>query len=264
LDEVKQESGRITLKEYKKMSFPAVFSAIVGIIIGIIPGTGASMASFVSYDRVKSMSKHKQEFGNGSIEGIAAAETANNAVTGATLIPLLTMGIPGDGVAAIMLGALMINGLTPGPNLFVKHGVTMYAIMIGLIFVNIFMYVQGKTLTKYFARVVSIPVSILTPIIVIFCFAGAFSVNNSLFDVRVTLAFAVIAYVFSKLGFSTIPILLGLVLGDITEENFRRSLILSDGSWSIFVQSPISIAFLVVIALTLVLIVRGKINESKQ
>jgi putative tricarboxylic transport membrane protein len=264
LEEVKQESGRITAKEYKRMSLPAIISAIIGIIIGIIPGTGASMASFVSYDRVKAMSKHKEEFGNGSIEGIAAAETANNAVTGATLIPLLTMGIPGDGVAAIMLGALMINGLTPGPNLFVKHGVTMYAIMIGLVFVNLFMYVQGKTLTKYFARVVSIPVSILTPIIVIFCFAGAFSVNTSLFDVRVTLAFAVIAYVFSKLGFSTIPILLGLVLGDITEENFRRSLILSDGSWSIFAQSPISIAFLVIIALTVVLIVRGKINESRQ
>ncbi|NBK26270.1 MAG: C4-dicarboxylate ABC transporter permease, partial [Spirochaetia bacterium] len=107
LDEVKQESGHISAKEYKRMSLPALFSAVVGIIIGIIPGTGASMASFVSYDRVRQMSKHKEEFGNGSIEGIAAAETANNAVTGATLIPLLTMGIPGDGVAAIMLGALM-------------------------------------------------------------------------------------------------------------------------------------------------------------
>ncbi|NCC63885.1 MAG: C4-dicarboxylate ABC transporter permease, partial [Spirochaetia bacterium] len=224
---------------------------------------GASMASFVSYDRVRQMSKHKHEFGHGSIEGIAAAETANNAVTGATLIPLLTMGIPGDAVAAIMLGALMINGLTPGPNLFLKHGATMYAIMIGLIFVNLFMFLQGRMLTKYFARVVSIPVSILTPIIVIFCFAGAFSVNTSLFDVKVTLAFAVLAYVFSKLGFSTIPVLLGLVLGDITEENFRRSLILSDGSWSIFVQSPISIAFLIVIALTVILVVLSKLREAK-
>ncbi|MGE4584851.1 MAG: tripartite tricarboxylate transporter permease [Sphaerochaeta sp.] len=263
LEAVKQEKGTISAKEYRQMTLPALFSAVVGIIIGIIPGTGASMASFVSYDRVRQMSKHKQEFGNGAIEGIAAAETANNAVTGATLIPLLTMGIPGDGVAAIMLGALMINGLTPGPNLFSEHGVTMYAIMIGLLFVNLFMFLQGKTLTKYFARVVSVPVSILTPIIVMFCFAGAFSVNNSLFDVKVTIAFAILAYVFSKLGFSTIPILLGLVLGDITEENFRRALILSDGSWSIFVQSPISIAFLLLIALTVVLVVRGKFKKAK-
>ncbi|MGB4408034.1 MAG: tripartite tricarboxylate transporter permease [Sphaerochaeta sp.] len=264
LEEVKLESGKITKKEYKRMALPSLMSAIIGVIIGIIPGTGASMASFVSYDRARQMSKHKEEFGHGSIEGIAAAETANNAVTGATLIPLLTMGIPGDGAVAIMLGALMINGLTPGPNLFAKHGVTMYAIMIGLIFVNLFMYLQGRTLTKYFARVVSIPVSILTPIIVIFCFAGAFSVNTSMFDVGVTLVFAVIAYLFNKLGFSTIPVLLGLVLGAITEENFRRSLILSDGSYKIFVQSPIAITFLVVIFLTVAIIGINKIQESKR
>ena len=168
----------------------------------------------------------------------------------------------GDGVVGVVVGALMINGLTPGPNLFAKHGVTMYAIMIGLLFVNLFMYIQGRALTKYFARVISVPVAILTPIIVMFCYAGAFSVNNSLFDVRVTLVFAVIAYVFKKLGFSTIPILLGLVLGAITEENFRRSLILSDGSWKIFAQSPISIGFLVVIAVTVFLIVKGKMTDK--
>ncbi|HPZ16684.1 MAG TPA: tripartite tricarboxylate transporter permease, partial [Sphaerochaeta sp.] len=259
---LKRDKGKITAEEYKRMTIPALISAVIGIIIGIIPGTGASMASFVSYDRVRQMSKNREEFGKGAIEGIAAAETANNAVTGATLIPLLTMGIPGDGVVAIMLGALMINGLTPGPNLFAKHGVTMYAIMIGLLFVNLFMYIQGRALTKYFARVISVPVAILTPIIVMFCYAGAFSVNNSLFDVRVTLVFAVIAYVFKKLGFSTIPILLGLVLGAITEENFRRSLILSDGSWKIFAQSPISIGFLVVIAVTVFLIVKGKMTDK--
>ena len=123
------------------------------------------------------MSKHKEEFGHGSVEGIAAAEAANNAVTGATLIPLLTMGIPGDGTVAIMLSALMINGLNPGLSLFTTQGDIMYAIMIGLIFVNLFMLLQGSFLTKLFAKVVSIPQEILTPIIVLFCFAGAYSVN---------------------------------------------------------------------------------------
>ena len=241
-----------------------LLSGIIGVIIGIIPGTGASMASFFSYDRAKRMSKRPQDFGHGSIEGISACETANNAVTGATLIPLLTMGIPGDGSVAIMLGALMINGLTPGPNLFVETGPIMYAIMIGLIFVNVFMFLQGKFLTKWFAKIISVPVAVLTPIIVMFCFAGAFSVNASLFDIGVTLVFAFIAYVVNKFGFSTIPILLGLVLGTLTEENFRRSLVLSDGSWSIFVSSPISIIFLLFIFITVFLIVKSQLKDNNK
>jgi len=264
LASLRSESGRISKAEYKRIARPAIISTIIGVIVGIIPGTGASMASFVSYDRAKQMSKKPEEFGNGSIEGIVAAETANNAVTGATLIPLLTLGIPGDGAVAIMLGALMINGLTPGPKLFVDHGVTMYAIMIGLIFVNGFMYLQGRYLTRLFAKVIAIPTSILTPIIVIFCFAGAFSVKNSMFDVSVALVFAAVAYILTKLNFSTIPVLLGLVLGPITEENFRRALILSDGSWGIFIDSPISIGLLILIVFALAIIIRGKINENKQ
>lgn len=261
---LKKESGKISRSEYKKMSLPALVSAIIGVIIGIIPGTGASMASFFSYNTAKNMSKHPEEFGNGSIEGIAAAETANNAVTGATLIPLLTMGIPGDGCVAILLGALMINNLTPGPNLFVDHGTTMYAIMIGLIFINLFMFLQGKYLTGLFAKIINIPISILTPIIVMFCFAGAFSVNSSTFDILTTLLFALLAYVLVKVDFPTIPILLGLVLGDTTEENFRRSLILSDGSWSIFASSTISIVFIFLIAGTVGVIIYGKIKEEKR
>ncbi len=257
----KAREGSLSAAEYKRMAPAALLSSLIGIIIGIIPGTGASMASFVSYDRARRMSKRPEEFGHGSIEGIAAAETANNAVTGATLIPLLTLGIPGDGSVAIMLGALMINGLTPGPKLFVEHGSTMYAIMIGLVFVNLFMYLQGRYLTRAFAKVISVPIAILTPIIVIFCFAGAYSVKASMFDVYVALAFAVLAYVLNKLSFPVIPVLLGLVLGAITEENFRRSLLLSDGSPAIFFQSPISIAFVALIGLALILIVKGKIHE---
>ncbi len=158
-------------------------SSIIGVLVGIIPGTGASEASWFSYNTAKNLSKHPEEFGHGSVEGIAAAESANNAVTGATLIPLLTLGIPGDGTVAIMLSALMINGLNPGLSLFTTDGDIMYAIMLGLILVNLFMFIQGKFLTTLFAKVVSIPQEILTPIIVIFCFAGAYSVNENYFDV---------------------------------------------------------------------------------
>lgn len=181
---------------------------------------------------------------------------------GATLIPLLTMGIPGDGSVALMLGALMINGLTPGPRLFTDHGVTMYAIMLGLIFVNLFMFLQGRYLTGLFAKIIKIPPVILTPIIVIFCFAGAYSVKISSFDVGITLIVAVVAYFLVKMEFSVVPILLELVLGRMTEENFRRALIISDGSWSIFASSPVCTAFLVLIAVTLFIIIRGKITET--
>lgn len=258
------DNAKFTKEEHKRMGIPALISSIIGVIIGIIPGTGASMASFLSYDTARKMSKHPEEFGQGSIEAIAATEAANNAVTGATLIPLLTLGIPGDGAVAIMLGALMINGLTPGPNLFQEHGTTVYAIMIGLIFVNLFMFIQGKYLTKLFAKVVQIPTEILTPIIVVFCFAGAYSIKKSLFYVGVSIVFGIIAYIMSKLEYSTIPVLLGLVLGSLTEKNFRRSLMISDGSLKIFLTRPFSIVFLILIVCVVVLIVRTNAKKAKE
>ncbi len=255
-------NGKITKTEYKRMFSPTLKSSIIGVIIGAIPGTGASMASFLSYDRAKKSSKFPNEFGNGSIEGVAAAESANNAVTGATLIPLLTLGIPGDGAVAILLGTLMVNGLTPGPNLFKEHGITLYAIMVGLIFINLFMFFQGRFLTKYFAKVTEIPKEILVPLIVIFCFAGIYSVNSSIFDLKCSLIFGVVAYILIKLKFSTIPILLGMVLGNLTEMNFRRSLIISQGNLSIFFKRPISLFFIFLLILAIFFIIKSskKIN----
>ncbi len=256
------KEDKLTLKECKQIARPTLIASILGVIIGIIPGTGASIASFLSYDTARKMSKKPEEFGKGSIEGVAAAEAANNAVTGATLIPLLTLGIPGDGAVAIMLGALMINGLTPGPNLFSEHGPQVYAIMIGLIFVNLFMFIQGRYLTMIFAKVVKIPVEILTPIIAIFCFAGAYSIKDSLFEVGIAICFGILSYILSKIDFPTIPILLGLVLGALTEKNFRRSMVISDGSWSIFASSEIAVVFIVLIIAVIVMIVRTNIKNK--
>lgn len=258
-----EDNGVITKEEYKRMARPVLLSSLIGSLVGIIPGTGASEASWFSYNTAKNMSKHPEEFGHGSVEGIAAAESANNAVTGATLIPLLTLGIPGDGTVAIMLSALMINGLNPGLSLFTTDGDIMYAIMLGLILVNLFMLLQGKFLTRLFAKVVSIPQEILTPIIVIFCFAGAYSVNKNYFDVKVALVFAVIAWVLRKLDMPAVPILLGMVLGNMTETNFRRALLISNGSPAIFFSSIYCVIFLVLIVVAVGTIVRGKLKERK-
>ena len=255
---------RITKEETKRTIRPMLVSSIIGVIVGIIPGTGASIASWFSYDRARSMSKHREEFGKGSVEGIAAAESANNAVTGATLIPLLTLGIPGDGVVAIMLSALMINGLNPGLSLFTDSGDIMYAIMIGLILVNMFMYIQGRYLTNLFAKVVSIPQEILTPIIVIFCFAGAYSVNKSYFDVAVALVFCAVAWILKRLHFPPTPIMLGIVLGRMAETNYRRALQLSSGSLKIFVSSPVCIVMIALILFVLGSVMFRQMKERKE
>ena len=257
------DDGKITRQEFKRMIRPVLMSSLIGVMVGIVPGTGASEASWFSYNTAKNLSKHPEEFGKGSVEGIAAAESANNAVTGATLIPLLTLGIPGDGTVAIMLSALMINGLNPGLSLFTTDGDIMYAIMLGLILVNIFMLIQGKFLTTLFAKVVSIPQEILTPIIVIFCFAGAYSVNENYFDVAVALVFGALAWVLRKLDLPPVPILLGLVLGRMTETNFRRALLISNGNASIFLQSIYCKIFLALIIIAVAAIVRGKLKEQK-
>lgn len=259
-----KNTDKITKEEKKRLVMPTILGSLVGVIVGIVPGTGASEASWFSYDRARALSRHKEEFGHGSVEGIAAAESANNAVTGATLIPLLTMGIPGDGTVAIMLSALMINGLNPGLSLFTTQGDIMYAIMIGLVFVNLFMLLQGSLLTSLFAKVVSIPQEILTPIIIVFCFAGAYSVNKSYFDVTVALLFGVLAWFLRKLDFPAVPILLGMVLGKMTETNFRRALLISDGSPTIFVSSVFCVIFLILTVVVLGSVIINNRRERKK
>jgi putative tricarboxylic transport membrane protein len=243
----------MTFKEFKSSFIDMIKSSAIGTFIGAIPGTGATIASFLSYMEARRVSKHPEEFGKGSVNGIAASEAGNNGVTGATLIPLLTLGIPGDTVTAIMLGALMMQGLTPGPQLFQTQGKLMYTLMIGLIFVNLFMLLQGKLFVRGFANVSNIPTNLLSPILVVLCVVGGFSVNNMIFDVFVMLVFALIGFVVIKLNIPLVPIILGIILGSMAEENLRKALILSKGSYLVFIKKPVSLLFLIFTILALVI-----------
>jgi putative tricarboxylic transport membrane protein len=246
-----ESSDRLSFEEVYKNLGTIVRSSLIGTVIGAVPGTGGGIAAFFSYNEAKRTSKNRDEFGKGSLTGIAAPEAGNNGVTGATLIPLLTLGIPGDGAVAILLGAFMMHGLLPGPSLFTEHGSIIYAVMLGLLVVNVFLWIQGRLLIKYFAMItVKAPEAVLTPILIFLCSAGAFSLNGTMFNVYIILVFGIIAYLLTKFGYPIIPLLLGLILGPTLEQNLRRALIISEGSLGIFFTRPISVFFIVITVLS--------------
>lgn len=253
---------KITREEYKRCRKPIGIGSLIGIIIGATPGTGGGLAAFITYNQVKTMSKHPETFGKGEIEGIAASESANNAACGATMIPMLTLGVPGDGATAILMGAFMIHGMVPGPMLFREQGHILYAIMLGLIVVSGSLYLIGSVFKRFYAHITRIPYEVLACIVLTFCIAGAYSTSNRVYDVYIIIVVGILAYFLRRMDFQLVPILLGIVLGPLAEMNFRRAMILSDGSLSIFVTRPISLAFLL-IALSSVLLFAWKNYRSK-
>ena len=237
---------KITKDEYRRCWKPIGIGSLIGVIIGATPGTGGGLAAFISYNQVKQGSKHPETFGKGEIEGVAASEAANNGACGATMIPMLTLGVPGDGATAILMGAFMLHGMVPGPSLFAEQGNILYAIMLGLIVVNVFMYIIGSGFTRFYAHITRIPYEVLAPIVMTFCIAGAYSTNNRIYDIYIILIFGIIAYFLRRMDFQLVPILLGIVLGPLAEKNFRRAMVISKGSFDIFFSRPISCAFLVI------------------
>lgn len=254
---------KITKDEYKRCRKPIGIGSLIGVIIGATPGTGGGLAAFIAYNQVKQSSKHPETFGEGEIEGVAVSESANNGACGATMIPMLTLGVPGDGATAILMGAFMIHGMVPGPLLFKEQGNILYAIMLGLIVVNVFMYIIGSVFTKFYAHITRIPYEILACVVLTFCIAGAYSTNNSIYDIYIIIVFGIIAYFMRRMDFQLVPILLGIVLGPLAETNFRRALILSDGSLSIFVTRPISLAFLLIALGSILLFAYKNYKASK-
>ncbi|MBO4317115.1 MAG: tripartite tricarboxylate transporter permease [Mailhella sp.] len=227
-------------------------SSIIGIIIGLLPGAGGDIGSWTSYNEAKRFSKHKEEFGNGSIEGISASETANNAVTGSALIPMLTLGIPGSSTAAILLGALIMHGLVPGYELFSTHGRITYTVIAGLLFANIVMGFIGMLIAKYASSLARLPKYTLVTPIAIFAVVGSFAINNSIFDVYVMLIFGFAGYIMRLAGIPAAPIILGLILGPIAEQGLRQTLTLSRGDvFSYCLSKPISLVLIALIALSI-------------
>lgn len=244
--QIKVENDKFSLFQALKHWKVMLVSAVTGVLIGIIPGTGGSMAAYLSYDMSRSMAKDADTFGKGNVKGVIAPETANNAVTGAAMIPLLTLGVPGDSATAILLGALMMQGITPGVELFTANKTWVYTIMIGLIVVNILMCLTGKVFIKVFANATKISNDLLIPCIMLFVIAGAFSIRSYMFDVYMVIFIGLIGYVLRRLQFPIAPLAIGLVLGPLCEFNMRRALLISDGNPIIFLQRPISCAFLVI------------------
>lgn len=237
--------------DLKKIFKVAPITGLIGTMIGIIPGAGADIGSFVGYNVSRGLTKKREEFGKGSIEAIAGPEGGNNGVTGGAMIPMLTLGVPGDAVTAIMIGALTIQGLTPGPMLFQNNKVLVYTIFLGMLIANTLMCIFGFAGIRLFTKVLSVPKVILTPMIFVLCIVGSYAMKNSLFDVWVMLIAGIVGYFLSKLKVPTSPAILGLILGPMAEKNFRTALLKSSGDLSVFFNTPICWFFLCLIALTL-------------
>ncbi|MBW1972855.1 MAG: tripartite tricarboxylate transporter permease, partial [Deltaproteobacteria bacterium] len=245
------DDNRVTASEMKRCLRTIFRGTGIGTFLGAIPGIGSTLAAFLNYGMAQKASKHPEKFGKGEIEGVAAAESGNSAVCGATLIPLLSLGIPGDIVTAVLLGAFMIQGLAPGPLLFKEHSDIIYALFVGLMVCNLGNLVIGSIGIRFFAKVLKVPSRILYPLILILCFVGTFAVNNSLFDVGAMFSFGLIGYIMRKFDYPLAPLLIAFVLGPMIETALRQGLIMSDGSFIIFLQRPISLSFLILTALSI-------------
>ncbi|MFB3818257.1 MAG: tripartite tricarboxylate transporter permease [Candidatus Methylomirabilales bacterium] len=220
----------------------------LGFFLGLIPGTNSAVAAFMSYAIEKRVSRHPEKFGTGLIEGVAAPETANNSYANAALIPLFTLGLPGSPTIAILMGALIMNGLMPGPLLFQQHATFVWAVIASLYIGNVILLVLNLPLVGLWVKLLKIPYNILVVFILIFCIIGAYSLNNSVFDIGMMIFCGLLGYVAKKLDFPLAPAILTLILGPMMERSLRESLSMSQGDYSIFFTRPISLVLLIITA----------------
>ncbi|WP_294145148.1 tripartite tricarboxylate transporter permease [uncultured Clostridium sp.] len=253
----------ISVKEYAGQWVNIIRSALIGLGIGILPGIGGSTSSLLSYSAAKSSSKYPEKFGTGIIDGVIASETSNNAVIGGSLIPLITMGIPGNVATAIFLGGLTIHGISPGPLIFQKSGEYVYGIFIALLVANVFMLICERAGLPVFVKLLDIPKYYLLPVVMVCCVVGAYCANYSVFDVWCVAAFGLVGLLFKVLRVPSTPMIIGFILGSMTEENLRQALMQTGGSWSIFVTRPISLIFLLIALVSVVMTIRSKMKEKK-
>ena len=247
----KPRSARLKLPDWptwKRLARPQAIGAAIGTLEGATPGAGGTVAAFLAYNEAKRWSRKPEEFGQGSVEGVAAPECANNAVTATALVPLLGLGIPGSNSAAILLGGLLLHGLTPGPMLFVQNPEVVYGLYAGLLVANLAMLLLGLAILGPCLWLVSRPKPYLMAFILALVVSGVYAIDASLFDVAVALGAGVLGYALRSLGVPQLPLVLGVVLGFMVESNYRRALVISGGSHAVFVQDPVALGLLVAAA----------------
>jgi len=249
--------NRVSWVEFKRSFRTIMRGTVIGTGIGIIPGIGTGIASFMSYARAKRVSKNPEKFGRGSLEGVAASESGNSAVVGATFIPLLTLGIPGDIITAVIMGAFMIQGFIPGPLLFKDHSQIIYAIFVGFIICDVVYFIIGSIAMKYAAYLSKVPRNILFPVVMLFCVVGSYAIQHSMFDIAIMIFFGIVGFFMMKLEFASAPLLIAFILSPIGEIALRQSLLMSSGSLSIFVTRPIALGFLILTVVSIIGIVRS-------
>ena len=229
-----------TRQDWADSAMPILRGSLIGFFLGILPGGGAVISSFASYAIEKKVSRHPEKFGHGAIEGVAGPEAANNAAAQGAFIPLLTLGIPPNVVMALLLGALMIHGITPGPLLIPEHPEIFWGIIASMYIGNVMLVVLNLPLIGLWVKVLEVPYKILFPLIIMFCLIGAYSINNSTFDIAIMLLFGGLGYLMRKYKYDAAPMVLAFVLGPMLETSLRQSLLLSDGSFAIFFTRPIA------------------------
>lgn len=247
----KKEKIFPSLKELWEYRRTILEAALIGTGIGVLPGTGASIAVFLAYERARKISRHPESFGQGAPDGILAAETANNAVTGGAMVPTLTLGIPGDGSTALLLGALTIFGLRPGPLLFRDQSAFMYTIFLAIFMANIFMVIYQIGGIRLFVNILKVPPAILMPIVLVLSVVGAYAININAFDIGVAVVFGIVSFIFKKTDVPLVPMILGVVLGGMFEAELRRGLVLYQGNFFGFFSRPIFAALFLVTVLSL-------------
>lgn len=255
---IENSGDRLSFGEFKRSLRTILRGSFIGVVLGAIPGIGGAPAAFLSYSEARRTSKEPREFGKGSLDGVAAAESGNSGVAGATMVPLLALGVPGDVTTAVILGAFMIHGLRPGPSMFSENESMIYAIFMGLIFASLLMLILGSLAIRVASKITKVQPKYLYPSILVFCIFGSYAVNSSSFDVLVMIVFGVLGYIFKRLEIPTAPLLIGFILGPLLEDSFRQSIRISDGSLGIFFHSYICIFFWFLTVASVILIARAR------
>jgi putative tricarboxylic transport membrane protein len=251
--ELKMKNLLPSRQDWKDSLLPMARCSVIGFFVGVLPGAGATIASFMSYAVEKKLSRHPERFGTGAIEGVAAPEGANNAAAGGAMVPLLTLGIPGSGTTAVLLGAFLIHGLKPGPLLFQSNPDFVWGVIASMYIGNVMLLILNLPLVGLWASLLRVPYRILMPLIITISAVGVFATDNNLFDMWVMFAFGLVGYLMRKLEFPAAPAVLGLVLGPMVERSLRQSLTISHGDLSIFITRPISAVLIAIALLSLML-----------